>query len=108
MKVDIQVYQTLEGKSPFLKWLDRQSKIVRSLILKRLDKLEEGHLGDYRSIKGVKGIFELRFHQSPGFRIYFGKQGKNFVLLLCGGTKGNQTSDIEKAASYWEDWRTRS
>ncbi len=108
MNIDVQIYQTAEGKQPFAKWLKKQPNLSKAIVAKRIIMLKNGHLGDYRPTKGVKGVFELRMHQGPGYRVYFGKKGQNFVLLLCGGIKGSQTSDIEKAVSYWEDWKMRS
>jgi putative addiction module killer protein len=44
----------------------------------------------------------------PGFRIYFGREGNAVVILLCGGDKGSQNRDIERAQDYWRDYRRRS
>jgi putative addiction module killer protein len=39
----------------------------------------------------------------PGYRVYFGEEGDNIVLLLCGGDKSSQTQDIEAAKAYWKE-----
>ena len=49
----------------------------------RLDRLKAGLLGDWKSIGG--GVFELRIDVGPGFRVYYGQDGKALILLLCGG-----------------------
>ena len=36
-------------------------------------------------------------NHGPGYRVYFVKKGDAFVLLLCGGDKGSQKKDIERA-----------
>ena len=64
-----------------------------------------GNFGDCKPLESEKGLFELRMHMSPGFRIYFGKRGKKVVILLCGGDKGSQKRDISRAKKYWDDCR---
>jgi len=64
-----------------------------------LDRIQIGNLGDYKSLGA--GLFELRFHFGPGYRVYFGMDGESLILLLFGGNKANQLKDINKAFSYW-------
>lgn len=40
------------------------------------------------------GVFELRIHYGPGFRVYFAKKDEAVIILLCGGDNGSQTRDI--------------
>jgi putative addiction module killer protein len=40
----------------------------------------------------------------PGFRIYFGNDGRSIVVLLVGGSKASQTKDIRRAQSFWQDY----
>jgi putative addiction module killer protein len=37
-----------------------------------------------------------------GYRVYFGECGNDLVVLLCGGDKGSQDSDIQQAKVYWQ------
>jgi|SaaInlLV_10m_DNA_2_1039722.scaffolds.fasta_scaffold235678_1 putative addiction module killer protein len=74
-------------------------------MLRRLDRLMLGHYGDHKHIS--RGIYELRLHQSPGYRIYYGELGDAIVVLLVGGTKRRQQRDIEKADQYWSDFKER-
>jgi putative addiction module killer protein len=53
------------------------------------------------------GVHELRIDYGPGYRIYFGNDGKVLVILLCGGTKRRQEKDIKKAKEYWQDYKAR-
>ena len=50
---------------------------------------------------------ELRIDYGPGYRVYFATIQKNIILLLCGGTKGTQQSDIVEAKARLKDWRSR-
>ena len=81
----------------YLKWFDRlKDKIARATIIKRLAMIEDmNHLGDSKLVD--KNIFELRIHYGPGYRIYFTVRGKEVIILLCGGDKSTQETDIEKA-----------
>ena len=38
----------------------------------------------------------------PGYRIYFGKDGQQLVLLLLGGDKSTQASDVARAQASWK------
>jgi len=54
------------------------------------------------------GVWELRIDLGPGYRVYYAMAGKTCVLLLCGGDKRKQSSDIERAVAYWKDYKERS
>ena len=64
-----------------------------------------GNFGDARSVGD--GVHELRVHAGPDYRVYFGREGDAVVILLCGGDKGSQERDIERARDYWRDHRSR-
>ena len=65
-------------------------------------------LGNYGDCKPAgAGIFELRLHLGPGYRIYFGQEKQTLVILLMGGDKQTQERDILKAQEYWKDYLRR-
>lgn len=43
------------------------------------------------------GVFEMRIHYGPGYRVYFTREGDQVVILLCGGDKDSQERDIRRA-----------
>ncbi len=88
---------------PFLEWLDALDPMTKDLVYERLEKVKIGYFGDYKNLS--KGVFELRFHLGSGYRIYFGLDGKDLVLLLCGGDKTTQSKDIKKAQLFLEDYK---
>lgn len=92
------------GRDLFGEWLDGLADIMaRAAILKRIDRVEEGNLGDHRGIG--HGVSELRVHYGPGYRVYYGEDGGRIVLLLCGGDKRGQKKDIRRAQKAWADYR---
>ena len=68
----------------------------------RLRNLSLGNVGDARPVGG--GLFELRVHHGPGYRVYYLRESTT-VVLLCGGDKGSQHRDIERAGRLARDWR---
>lgn len=70
-------------------------------VLTRIDRAEDGNLGDHGSVG--EGVWELKIHYGPGYRVYYGEDGDDLVLLI-GGTKGTQVKDIATAKTYWGDY----
>lgn len=104
--IEIKIYTTESGKQPFIEWLEAlKNKDDRYRIKERLDRVALGNLGDWKSITG--DLCEFRCHFSSWFRIYFGWDKDEIILLLCGGNKSSQSSDIKKAKQYWEDYLRR-
>jgi len=93
----LEVRQTLF----FRDWLDglKDRAAVRRII-QRIARLESGLLGD---VKFFDGIGELRIDYGPGYRVYFVRRGNVVVILLCGGDKGSQKRDIERALKLAKD-----
>ena len=103
--IKIEYYEASNGKSPFVAWLEDLDKPIRYIIKTRLTRVMGGNFGDSHPVKGALGIAELRFDIGAGYRIYYGKQGEDIVILLVGGDKGTQSRDIEKAKRYWCDYK---
>jgi putative addiction module killer protein len=49
-------------------------------------------------------VSELRIDFGPGYRVYYGRDGIDFVILLVVGSKKTQQADIDTAKGYWEDY----
>jgi putative addiction module killer protein len=98
----IRNYQTPSGSNPYREWLlSLKDSKARSAIRVRINRLRQGNLGDCRHLS--EGIYELRIHHGPGYRVYFGNLDGEIVILLCGGDKRTQKRDIQKAKEYWQE-----
>lgn len=77
-------------------------KCIRGAVRIRINRLRLGNFGDCKTIKGSTGLYEIRIHLGSGYRLYFGKVKDALVIILCGGDKGTQVRDIQKAKKYWQ------
>ena len=90
------------GESPYRQWLQELDKGVRARIQARVQRFEEGNLGKNRHFGS--GLHEAILDFGPGYRLYFGLHQNTMVVLLCGGSKSGQQSDIDRAKKYWNDY----
>ena len=100
-------YADENGNEPFQLWLDdlRDAK-NRRRIISRLVRVQQGNYGDVDPIG--EGLSELRFFFGAGYRVYFGEDAGNIVVILCGGDKSSQSQDIENAKAYWQDYKNNA
>lgn len=104
--IEIFRYQKEDGAEPVTDWLQSlRDKQAQAKFRIRLKRLEAGNFGDCETVGD--GVLELREHLGAGYRVYFGRHGQTVVILLCGGSKKSQASDIKTAKEYWEDWKRR-
>ena len=105
--MEIAHYLTADGHDPVQDWMDAVRDMrARVAILRRLERMKVGNFGDRKFCRD--GVWELRIDTGPGYRVYYAQAGQTLVLLLCGGDKRSQRSDIERAATYWQDWEWRT
>ena len=65
--------------------------------------MELGNFGDHEGVG--EGVFELRIDFGPGYRVYYGRDGNELVILCGGGTKKRQSRDIAKAQIRWKAYK---
>jgi putative addiction module killer protein len=99
----IKKYVTDDGICPFDEWFNHLERNIQIRIDARFTRISLGNFGDYKSMGD--GVFELRFHFGSGYRIYYGLDGKNIVILLIGGDKKRQNRDIKKAIDFWQKYQ---
>ncbi|MDR2207697.1 MAG: type II toxin-antitoxin system RelE/ParE family toxin [Azoarcus sp.] len=104
--VELLRYQRGNGQVPFTEWLNRlRDKVAQARIRVRLRQMQVGNFGDSEPVG--EGVIELRIHVGAGYRVYCARHGKAVVLLLCGGDKSSQATDIKQAKEYWSEWKRR-
>lgn len=80
----------------YARWLDNLRDIrARARVLARVERMAAGNPGDVRLVG--EGVSEMRIDYGPGYRVYFTRRGNEIVILLAGGDKSTQDSDIKIA-----------
>jgi putative addiction module killer protein len=105
--IEIRKYRHADGVVPFDRWMaklrDARAKVR---ILVQLDRLRLELPSDWKAVGA--GVFELRIREGKGYRVYFAREGTTVVVLLCAGDKSTQGRDIERARSYWREYRRQA
>jgi putative addiction module killer protein len=99
-------YREYDGDIPFRLWFERLETSAASKIYSALGRMEAGNFSDSKRLKG--GIHERRIHSGPGYRIYYAVPTRRLIVLLWGGTKKTQPSDIRKARRMWYEFKNRT
>mgnify|MGYP001558218102 FL=1 len=94
----------VNGKSVFRRWFDALDAHAAAKVATALYRLEEGNFSNVKPVG--KGVSEYKIDFGGGYRIYFGQDGKELIILLLGGTKKTQGKDISLAQKYWELYKT--
>lgn len=78
-------------------WIsDLNDEIGVAKIVSRIDRMRFENFGDSKSVGD--GVSELRIGgKGPGYRVYYQRTGTKIVILLCGGDKSSQKSDVKQA-----------
>ena len=105
MRIAVQEYLDEAGKSPFARWFKELNAPAAAKVAATLYRLEQGN---FSNIEGVgSGVYEYKINFGPGYRVYFGKDGEKIVILLGGGSKSRQSTDITAALACWQDYKRR-
>jgi putative addiction module killer protein len=102
---EVLYYKTVAGRSPFRECRNSiADDDTRAAVDARIARLRGGNYGDSKPIG--EGAAESRIHIGSGYKIYYGIDGEN-VVLLCAGDKSTQERDIATARKYWNDYKKR-
>jgi putative addiction module killer protein len=105
--IEVRHYVTRNGKDVFDEWLsDLADTRAQAKIATRINRVAAGNFGDCKSLR--QGLSELRIDWGPGYRVYYAMLGTVCVLLLCGGDKRKQPSDIDRALEFLKDYKERT
>ena len=105
MTITVREYIDESGASPFSHWFKRLDATAAAKVATALYRLEQGNFSTVEGVGG--GLYECKISFGPGYRVYFGKEGEELVILLGGGSKKRQSADISAALTYWQDYQRR-
>jgi putative addiction module killer protein len=93
------------GSSPFARWFARLDAMAAAKVATALYRMEQGNLSNVKPVG--QGVAEYRIDFGPGYRLYIGQDGGVLIILLGGGTKKGQSSDIQQVQQRWRDYKAR-
>jgi len=104
---EVDLYCTPDGSVPVIEWLRGLGNAkTATRIADRLERIASGVMGDVKAVGD--GVWELRFHFGPGYRVYYSRVGSTVVVLLCGGNKSTQRRDTVTAKRYLVEYKGRT
>lgn len=103
--MEIVEYADPDGLSPFARWFADLNAVAAAKVTIALTRLGHGNLSNAKSVGA--GVHELKIDFGPGYRVYFGIDGGELVILLAGGSKKRQQRDIATAQDRWADYKLR-
>jgi putative addiction module killer protein len=92
-----------DGRSPYAEWSEALDKVTAARINTYIRRLETGNFGATKALQ--EGVFEVRMDFGPGYRVYYGREGRTIIILLGGGSKRRQDADIAAAMARWKRYR---
>ncbi|MBM3858366.1 MAG: type II toxin-antitoxin system RelE/ParE family toxin [Verrucomicrobia bacterium] len=90
------------GRSFFGEWFEELDSVSAARVDRYLRRLEAGNLSAVKSVGS--GVYEIKMDFGPGYRVYFGWEGRTIVVLLGGGDKSRQSADIAVAIQRWKQY----
>ena len=94
--ITIKCMYKLKWTAIFENWINRlRDRSTRIRLLRRLEKVQRGLLGDVSSVG--EGVFEMLEFFGPGWRMYYIQLGDQLIIMLGGGNKSSQSDDIKAA-----------
>jgi putative addiction module killer protein len=92
-----------DGRSPYADWFNGLDNVTADRADKYVQRMERGNFGAAKALQD--GVFELRMDFGPGYRVYFGREGRTLIVLLGGGSKRRQVADIAAAVERWRRYK---
>jgi putative addiction module killer protein len=86
----------VETTEVYRDWINSlHDRVARARIQVRVDRLVHGNPGQHRNL--TNGVRELKIDFGAGYRVYYTERRGVLIVLLAGGDKSTQQSDIERA-----------
>jgi putative addiction module killer protein len=84
----VRYYETVDGRSPYADWFASLDPVARARVSVAIVRIGHGNLSNVKPVG--EGVLEYKINFGPGYRLYFGRDGDELVILLVGGTKRRQ------------------
>jgi putative addiction module killer protein len=91
------------GRSSFADWFNGLDGVVAARVDRHIRRLEAGNFGSAKPLR--EGVFEVAMDFGPGYRVYYGLDGRTVIILLGGGSKRKQQKDIDAAIERWRRYK---
>jgi putative addiction module killer protein len=104
MALTVVEYVREDGSNPYRRWFDGLHPQAATKVAAARAWLE---FGNTSNVKRIGPIAEYRIDWGPGYRIYLAIEGETLIILLGGGIKKGQRSDIRRAQGLFEEYRAR-
>ena len=92
----------IQATQEFTAWLDGlKDQAGRARVQARIERLAAGNPGKHRNLR--RGLSELKVDVGPGYRVYYTHRGNVLIILLCGGDKASQRTDIRLACALVDE-----
>ena len=101
----VKEYLDERGRSPFGTWFCDLDSTTAARVSVAIARLETGN--DSQAIPIGGSLYELRIMTGAGYRVYFGRDGDTWIILLGGGSKQRQQDDIQRAKNAWKAYLQR-
>jgi putative addiction module killer protein len=103
--VAVREYLDRGGRSPYADWFNLLNREAAAKVTTALVRMQQGNFSNAKSVGG--GVHEYKIDFGPGYRVYFGKDSDQLIILVGGGSKKQQQKDIEAALIRWQDYKRR-
>ncbi len=103
--MQIKSYVNQAGKNLFEIWFSKLESNAIGKVATALSRMKQNNLSNVKSVGG--GVLEYKINFGKGIRIYFGRDGNELIILLCGGDKHRQQKDIDIAKQQWTEYKSR-
>jgi len=88
------------GRSPYAEWFEDLDKVTAARVNTYIRRVADGNFCAAKALQ--EGVCEIRINFGPGYRVYYGREGRTIIILLGGGSKRRQDADIAAAVERWK------
>jgi len=104
-RYELRVYVEPTGRAPSAEWFRRLEAVTAARIDEYLRRMRAG---SFRNSKFIgDGVREVRLDFGPGWRVFYGQDSRDRLILPAGGEKGAPAADIARAKRRWSDFPAR-